>query len=123
VSAYPDPAGRGRSTSAPVGYSDHAILRAAGLTVYVRGQVSLKDGINALNARLCSADGKRHLFIAPKCKQLIAALDRHCYKQGAPIPAQDGHEHITDALKYPMHYIHPIRTVTQWTQGGRTNGD
>lgn len=123
VSAYPDPAGRGRSTSAPVGYSDHAILRDAGLTVYVRGQVSLKDGINALNARLCSADGKRHLFVAPKCKHLIAALDRHCYKQGAPIPDQDGHEHVTDSIKYAMHYIHPIRTVAQWTQGGRTNGD
>ena len=123
VSAYPDPAGRGRSTSAPVGYSDHAIIRAAGLTVYVRGQVAMKDSTNALNARLCSADGKRHLFVSPKCKTLINALDRHCYKPGCAIPADDGWQHILDALKYPMHYIHPIRTVTQWTQGGRTNGD
>jgi len=117
VAAYPDPAGRGRSTSAPVGYSDHAILRAAGLTVYVRGKVSLRDGINALNARLCSADGKRRMMISPRCKRLIEALERHCYKDGAAIPAQDGHEHITDALKYPTEYLHPVRTVAQWSQG------
>ena len=117
VSAYPDPAGRGRHTSAPAGFSDHAILRAAGLTVYVRGKVSLRDGINALNARLCSADGKRRMMISPRCKRLIEALERHCYKDGAAIPAQDGHEHITDALKYPTEYLHPVRTVAQWSQG------
>ena len=117
VDTYPDPAGRGRSTSAPVGFSDHAILRAAGLAVHVRGQVSLRDGINALNTRLCSADGKRHFFVSPKCKTFISALERHCYKQGAPIPAQDGWEHITDAAKYYVEYKFPVRTVAQWTQG------
>jgi len=117
TSAYPDPAGRGRSTSAPVGFSDHAILRASGLTVYAKSQVSLRDGINALNARLCSADGKRRMMISPRCKRLIEALERHCYKDGAAIPAQDGHEHITDALKYPTEYLHPVRTVAQWSQG------
>ena len=116
VDCYPDPAGQCRKTSAPVGFSDHAILRAAGLKVFARSQVSLKDGINALNSRLSAADGTKHLFIAPKCKTLIGALERHCYKVGTSIPAEDGFEHITDALKYACEYLHPVRVAAQWTQ-------
>ena len=117
VSAYPDPTGRHASTNAPVGISDHSLIEKAGLRVFCRGVSVVKDGINAVNARLCSASGERRLFIAPECKELIEALERHAYKQGTSQPNKnDGYDHISDGLKYPMSYLHPIRERQQWQQ-------
>jgi phage terminase small subunit len=107
--AYPDPTGRKGATNAPVGRSDHEILRQAGLQVLCRGTVPRRDSQNALNSRLCSADGRRRLVIDPKCKHLIEALERH-EAQG------DGFDHITDALKYPMEFLHPVRERQSWDQ-------
>lgn len=116
--AYPDPTGRKGGTNAPVGQSDHSILKAAGFNVFCRGVSNVREGINAVNSRLCSAAGQHRLFLSPtKCKQLIAALERHCYKEGTSQPNKaDEWNHGTDALKYPVEYLHPVRQRQQWQQ-------
>jgi hypothetical protein len=119
---YPDPASRQRKTSAG-GRTDLSILQNAGFAVKVRNNHSpIRDRINAVNARLKSADGERHLFIDPKCKQTIKSLERHTYKEGTSQPDKDsGFDHMNDALGYLIDYLHPIKRniaptqPTRWT--------
>lgn len=116
TTAFPDPTGRHGSTNAPVGRSDHEILKQAGFAVLCRGTSNVRDKINAVNSRLCSATGERRLFVAPKCKHLIEALERHAYKDGTSIPDKDGMEHATDALAYGVEYLHPVKERKDWSQ-------
>ena len=77
ITVYPDPACRQRKTSAG-GRTDLSILQNAGFAVKVRNShTAIRDRINAVNARLLSADGLRHLYVDPKCKQVIKSLERH----------------------------------------------
>ena len=118
---YPDPASRQRKTSAG-GRTDLSILQNAGFSVKVKKQHALvRDRINAVNSRLLSGDGERHLFISPKCKQTIKSLERQTYKEGTSQPNKDGFDHMNDALGYLVEYMFPIRTEyevpqpTRWT--------
>lgn len=118
---YPDPASRQRKTSAG-GRTDLSILQNAGFSVKVKKQHPLvRDRINAVNSRLLSGDGERHLFVSPKCKQTIKSLERQTYKEGTSIPNKDGTDHMNDALGYLVEYLFPIRTEyavqqpTRWT--------
>ena len=118
---YPDPASRQRKTSAG-GRTDLSILQNAGFSVKVKKQHPLvRDRINAVNSRLLSGDGERHLFISPTCKQTIKSLERQTYKEGTSQPNKDGFDHMNDALGYLVEYMFPIRTEydvqqpTRWT--------
>lgn len=119
---YPDPASRQRKTSAG-GRTDLSILQNAGFAVKVRNAHSpIRDRINSVNARLKSADGERHLYVDPKCKQVIKSLERHTYKEGTSQPDKDsGFDHMNDALGYLVDYLHPIKRniaptqPTRWT--------
>jgi phage terminase large subunit len=110
IFAYPDPSGKARKTSAG-GLTDHIILSNAGFVVKAPNKHnSVRDRINALNSRLCSSDGVRHLFVDPKCKYTIESLEKFCYKEGTQIPDKDsGFDHIFDALSYAVDFIFPIR--------------
>jgi hypothetical protein len=71
------------------------------------------DRINTVNARLCNGFGERRLFISPKCRQLIKALDGLTYKEGTKIPdKRSGLDHIADALGYLIMGVFPILTDT-----------
>ena len=110
ITVYPDPSGSARKTSAN-GLTDHTILQNAGFTVRApRRHDAVRDRINAINARFCSADGVRHLFISKKCKYTIESLDKYCFKEGTQIPDKDsGFDHQFDALSYAVAYLHPLR--------------
>lgn len=110
ITVYPDPSGSARKTSAN-GFTDHTILQNAGFTVRApRRHDAVRDRINALNARFCSATGVRHLFISKKCKYTIESLDKYCFKEGTQIPDKDsGYDHMFDALSYAVAYLHPLR--------------
>lgn len=122
ITIYPDPASRQRKTSAG-GRTDLSILQNAGFTVKVRDKHSaIRDRINSVNARLMSADGKRHLFVDPKCKQVIRSLERQTYKEGTNQPDKDsGFDHMNDALGYLIDFLYPIKRQygipqsTRWT--------
>jgi len=110
ITVYPDPSGSARKTSAN-GLTDHTILQNAGFTVRApRRHDAVRDRINAINARFCSADGVRHLFISKKCKYIIESLDKYCFKEGTQIPDKDsGFDHQFDALSYAVAYLHPLK--------------
>ena len=108
--AYPDPAGNQRKTSAG-GQTDIMILTNAGFVVKApRAHTPVRDRINAVNSRLCSSSGVRHLFVDPKCKYTIEGLERQVYKEGSSQPDKDsGYDHMNDALGYMTDYLFPVR--------------
>jgi len=110
VWVYPDPASRQRKTSAG-GFTDLTILQNAGFVVKApHTHTPVRDRINAVNSRLCSTSGQRHLFIDPKCKAVIEGLERHVYKEGSSQPDKEsGYDHMMDALGYMVDYLFPVR--------------
>ena len=119
---YPDPAARQRKTSAG-GRTDLSILQNAGfMTKAKQSHPAVRDRINAVNSRLKSGNGERHLFFTDKCKQAIKSLERQTYKEGTSQPNKDdGYDHANDALGYMVEYLFPIKTdykieqPTRWT--------
>jgi len=114
IMAYPDPAGAQRKTSA-AGKTDHTILRTAGFTVKAHSVTSsVRDGINAVNAKLRSSAGITTLFIDPSCKYSIETFEKFCYKEGTSQPDKDsGFDHLGDAIRYCVEYLFPIRQPLQ----------
>jgi len=111
IFVYPDPAGAARKTSAASGVTDHTILANAGFVVRApRAHDPVRDGINAVNSRLCSATGARTLVIDPGCRKIIDSLEKHTYRAGSSQPDKDsGHDHMTDAVRYYIGYAFPVR--------------
>ena len=110
VIVYPDPSGKARKTSAPVGQTDFSILERAGFKVSApRSAPAVVDRINEVNGLLCNSEGRRRLLVHPDCKQLADSLDLLAYKEGTSLPDKStGHDHITDALGYLVHVEFPI---------------
>jgi len=116
IVVFPDPAGNQRKTSAG-GRTDISILQNAGFKIKVRhAHPAVRDRINAVNSRLKNSQGKRNIFIDPKCKNLITALEKHQYKKGTSVPDKDGYDHITDALGYAVEMLFPIRKEQDYSQ-------
>ena len=108
VFVYPDPSGTQRKTSAG-GQTDHSILSNNGFIVKSpRKHNAVKDRINSYNARLCSTDGERHLYIAPGCKHTIESLEKFSYKEGTQVPDKNGYDHMFDAASYCVDYLFPL---------------
>jgi hypothetical protein len=110
IICYPDPAGAQRKTSAG-GKTDHTILRNAGFQVKApHSHNPVRDGINAVNAKLRSSTGETTLYIEPKCKYVIECLEKQTYKTGTSVPDKEsGFDHMNDALRYMVDYLFPIR--------------
>jgi hypothetical protein len=110
ITVYPDPAGAQRKTSAG-GRTDHSILRTAGFTVKAHSvTTSVRDGINAVNAKLRSSSGITSLYIDPRCKYIIESMEKHTYKPNSSIPDKEsGFDHFSDAGRYLIEYLFPIR--------------
>jgi hypothetical protein len=111
IVCYPDPAGSQRKTSAG-GRTDHTILRNAGFTVQApHAHTPIRDGVNAVNAKLRNSRGETSLYIDAKCKFTIECLEKLTFKQGTSVPDKtSGFDHMTDALRYMVDYLFPIRT-------------
>ena len=122
IIVYPDPAARQRKTSAG-GRTDLSILQNSGfMTKAKNAHPAIRDRINAVNSRLKTGDGKRHLFFTENCKQTIKSLERQTYKEGTSQPNKDdGYDHMNDALGYMVEYLFPVKTdypvqqPTRWT--------
>jgi phage terminase large subunit len=111
---FPDPAGNQRKTSAS-GKTDITILRNAGFETKFRAvTISVRDGNNAVNSKLCSANGQRTLFVDPKCKKTVESLNKHSYKEGSSQPDKDsGFDHFADAIRYYVDYDFPVKRDTK----------
>jgi phage terminase large subunit len=110
IITYPDPAGNQRKTSAS-GKTDITILRNAGFEVKVKAAHNpVRDGINAVNAKLCNSKGQVTYFIDPKCKQTINSMERYSYKEGSSVPDKDGvNDHFADSIRYFIDYDYSIK--------------
>jgi hypothetical protein len=107
--AFPDPAGVQRKTSAG-GNTDITILQNAGYKVlYKPRHPQVIDRIAAVNSLLKDQGLATRLLIDPKCKRLIESLKKQCFKEGTRIPDKDeGWDHSNDALGYGVDYMFPI---------------
>lgn len=101
ITVYPDPAGAQRRTSAQ-GKTDLSLLADAGFTVRaLQSHPLVRDRINLVNGRFESADGKRHIYVSPRCRKSIECYERLEYKEGTSEPDKtSGHDHIPDATGY-----------------------
>lgn len=102
VIVCPDPSAQQRRTSAAVGVTDITILQRHGFTVDASHAVILiPDRVNAVQAMLKDANGRRRLRVHPRAAALIRSLDGQTYKEGTSIPDKDGGlDHAADALGY-----------------------
>ena len=112
IFVYPDPASRQRKTSAG-GRTDLSILQNAGFICKVPPRhMAVRDRVNSVNAKLCSASAERQVFIHPKCKNLLNSVSKHTYKEGTVLPDKtQGFDHMNDALGYLISFLYPIRTA------------
>jgi hypothetical protein len=105
----PDPSGRARKTSAPVGQTDFTILERAGFEVRAPNAAPLVvDRENNANAMYYEiATGRRRARIHPGDrnhpggKALITALSNLTFKEGTSQPdKKSGFDHMCDAFDY-----------------------
>jgi hypothetical protein len=101
IIVYPDPAGAQRRTSAQ-GKTDLSLLHDAGFVVRaLQSHPLVHDRTNLVNARFESADGKRHVFVSPKCRKSIECYERLAYEEGTSEPDKDsGYDHLPDSAGY-----------------------
>lgn len=102
VIVCPDPSGNSRQTSAVAGETDFTILKRRGFVVDApTAHPLVVDRVNAVQAMLCDASGRRRLKIHPRAALLIRSLDGQTYKKGTSIPDKtSGLDHRNDALGY-----------------------
>lgn len=94
-----DPAGNNRSDQ--TAESNVVLLRKRQYIVRYRKSI-IADGLELIRTALKTGDGRRSLFIHPRCTQLIRAMQGYHYASSrSEIPVKDGqHDHLIDALRY-----------------------
>ena len=124
VHLHGDPQGGQRSTKTEAG-SDWDIIEAylkpvfgSRLKNYVAiGSPPVRPSVNAVNARLQTADGMIHMLIdAVNCPRLRDDFESVSVKEGTDgeINKEDtAHTHLTDAVRYYMHEEHPLQNPNE----------
>ena len=102
LTVYPDPSGRARRTSAPVGQTDFSLLRGQGFSVVApRKAPPVVDRINLVNQLCMPGQGTPRLLVNPQCRHLVTGMRELAYRPGtSSVDKGSGHDHITDALGY-----------------------
>jgi hypothetical protein len=123
VHAYPDPSGKARKTSAPVGVTDFSILQAHGIQIHARDKAPpIVDSVNAVNRKLLTAAGDIDMYIHPRCVGLTASLERTKWVDKNPdtatIDKDEGVEHFSDGVRYGVEYLFPVRNRQLITKRG-----
>lgn len=113
ITAYPDPSGKARKTSAPVGRTDFSILESYGINVRAKSKAPpIIDSVNAVNRKLMTATGISSMFISPKCVNLVNSLERTKWvnrdQNTATIDKSENIEHFSDGVRYAVDYLYPI---------------
>jgi len=120
IFVYPDPASKQRKTSAG-GRTDLSILQNAGFKVKVKHKhPSIRDRVNAVNAKLKDSKGNRYIFVSKSCKTMIKGLQRQIYKENTNIPDKEqGFDHMNDALGYLIDFIKPLTSNVSFSKPTR----
>lgn len=114
IYAYPDPTGRQRKSSAPVGRTDFSILRECGIQVLARDRSPpIVDSAAAVNRMLMTATGEVSMYVRPECRGLIESLERTKWVDNRPdtasIDKSEGIEHFSDGVRYAMEFKFPVQ--------------
>jgi hypothetical protein len=123
IFAYPDPSGKARKSSAPVGVTDFTILQSAGIQVLSRQSAPpISDSVQAVNRMLETASGKMNFFVHPRCKGVIESLERTKWVDNKPetavIDKTEGIEHFSDGIRYGVEYMFPVVSHQKRTSRG-----
>ncbi|ULJ65927.1 terminase large subunit domain-containing protein [Wielerella bovis] len=110
MTIYPDASGQNRS-SKNYAQSDLNILKSAGFTIRVDStNPSVRDRVNAVNALLLNGNGERRFKInTHRCPKLTEALEQQAYDSNSEPDKSGGHDHILDAMGYPLVKLFPIK--------------
>jgi hypothetical protein len=116
--AFPDPSGKSRKTSAPVGRTDFSILESHGITVLAHLKAPpIIDSVAAVNKKLLTAAGDVDMYVHPRCKGVIKSLERTKWvdknQDTATIDKSDDIEHFSDGIRYGIEYLFPVRQGTK----------
>jgi hypothetical protein len=123
IISYPDPSGRARKTSAAVGVTDFKILETNKIVTRAHTKAPpIVDSVAAVNKKFKNANGDIDMLIHPKCVNTIRSLERTQWVESNPdsatIDKKEGIEHWTDALRYAVEYLYPIRAGTKVVKRG-----
>lgn len=107
VVVYGDASGNRRQTT---GSSDYQIIRkhfGAGVTPVQyrvpKANPLVRERVNLVNGKLCSADGEYRLWLDPKCRELIRDFEEVQFVAGSTVIDKDKdprRTHVSDALGY-----------------------
>lgn len=123
IYAYPDPSGRSRKTSAPVGRTDFSILAEAGITCFAHNKAPpIVDSVAAVNRKLMTASRVPSMFFHPSCTELIKSMERTKWVDRNPdlavIDKSESIEHFSDGVRYGTEYLFPVLSGTKRTHRG-----
>ena len=123
VFAYPDPSGRARKSSAPIGVTDLSILKNQGLKLRVKKKAPpIADSVQAVNRKLLTAGGEMDVQIDPRCEGVIKSIERTSWLDRNPdtltLDKTEGMEHFSDGVRYGFDYLFPIQTFSNKTYRG-----
>ncbi len=117
IYAYPDPSGRARKTSAPVGRTDFSILESHGIKCLAHMKAPpIVDSVAAVNKKLLNAAGDIDLFIHSRCTGTVMSLERTKWVDNpdtAVIDKSEGIEHFSDGVRYGIEYLFPVHQGTK----------
>jgi len=124
IYAFPDPSGRARKTSAPVGRTDFSILESHGIMTMARSKAPpIADSVQAVNRMLMNANGVSNMFVHPRCNDVILSLERTKWLDNNPdtaaIDKSEGVEHFSDGVRYAVEYLYPVYSGSKVTARGR----
>jgi len=114
VTAFPDPSGKAKKTSAPVGMTDFSILNSYGINTLARPKAPpIVDSVQAVNMKLMTAAGDIGIYIHPRCQGVIESLERTKWVDRNPdtatIDKSESVEHYSDGIRYGVEYMFPIK--------------
>lgn len=123
IYAYPDPSGRARKSSAPVGRTDFSILESHGIRCLARQKAPpIVDSVAAVNRKLLNANHDVNLLVHPRCTGAVTSLERTKWVDGNPdtaaIDKSQGVEHFSDGIRYATEYLFPVLTGARRTVRG-----
>ena len=123
IISYPDPSGRARKTSAAVGVTDFRILETHKIITRAHTKAPpIIDSVAAVNKKFKNANGDIDMLVHPKCVNTIKSIERTQWLESNPdsatIDKKEGIEHWTDALRYAVEYLYPIRAGSKVTTRG-----
>ena len=111
LAGYPDASGANRSTNSS--RSDIAILQSYGISNNApAANPPVRDRVAAVQALLMNGNGETRLRIHPRCRKLIESLELQSYTESGVPDKEGGHDHLCDALGYPIHRIFEVGRAT-----------